>query len=87
MACVVTDKVCKYLCVAELKPRIAITLIPTLPAYVLFMCLRYTDHLNEDARCKTLLTNTINGIKKVSKVCELYHVMLCRNNSCVDGDI
>lgn len=56
--------------VLDLKPRLAITLIPTLPAYVLFMCLRHTDYLNEDARCKSLLTSTISGIKKVAKVCD-----------------
>lgn len=54
--------------IVDLKPRVAITLIPTLPAYLLFMCLRHTDYLNEDGRCKSLLTNLIGGIKKVAKV-------------------
>lgn len=62
--------------VLELKPRTATTLIPTLPAYILFMCLRHTDYLNEDSRCKSLLTNTINGIKKVAKVRQLLKLLV-----------
>ncbi|KAF6027871.1 Myo5 [Bugula neritina] len=70
--------------VTDLKPRVAITLIPTLPAYILFMCLRHTDHLNEDSRCKTLLTNVINGIKKVSKAHQddIETLILWLSNTC-----
>ena len=41
---------------------------PGLPANILFMCIRHTDQLNDDEKVRSLLTNTINGIKKVVKV-------------------
>lgn len=42
--------------------------IAGLPAYVLFMCIRHTDYVNDDEKVRSLLTNTINGIKKAVKV-------------------
>lgn len=42
--------------------------MPGLPAHILFMCMRYTDHMNDDEKVRSLLTNSINGIKKVVKV-------------------
>uniref|UniRef100_A0A8U7NXA4 Myosin VA n=1 Tax=Corvus moneduloides TaxID=1196302 RepID=A0A8U7NXA4_CORMO len=52
----------------ELKPRgVAVNLIPGLPAYILFMCVRHADYLNDDQKVRSLLTSTINGIKKVLK--------------------
>jgi hypothetical protein len=51
-----------------LKPRVAAGLLPGLPAYVLFMCVRHTDYVNDDEKVRSLLTNTINGIKKCVKV-------------------
>lgn len=54
----------------ELKPRgVAVNLIPGLPAYILFMCLRHADYNNDDQKVRTLLTSTINSIKKILKVC------------------
>lgn len=32
------------------------------------MCIRHTDYLNDDEKVRSLLTNTINSIKKVVKV-------------------
>lgn len=62
----------KIMCVCssqELKPRgVAVNLIPGLPAYILFMCVRHADYLNDDQKVRSLLTSTINGIKKVLKV-------------------
>lgn len=56
----------------ELKPRgVAVNLIPGLPAYILFMCLRHADYNNDDQKVRTLLTSTINSIKKILKVCAL----------------
>ena len=53
----------------ELKPRgVAVNLIPGLPAYILFMCVRHADYLNDDQKVRSLLTSTINSIKKVLKV-------------------
>ncbi|GAB6032023.1 myosin I [Chamberlinius hualienensis] len=51
----------------ELKPRVAVTMLPGLPAYILFMCIRHTDYINDDEKVRSLLTNTITGIKKVVK--------------------
>ncbi|XP_066557467.1 unconventional myosin-Va [Amia ocellicauda] len=54
--------------ILELKPRgVAVNLIPGLPAYILFMCLRHADYVNDDQKVRTLLTSTINGIKKILK--------------------
>ncbi|KAF7659097.1 hypothetical protein LDENG_00002920 [Lucifuga dentata] len=54
--------------ILELKPRgVAVNLIPGLPAYILFMCLRHADYVNDDQKVRTLLTSTINTIKKILK--------------------
>ncbi|XP_061077143.1 unconventional myosin-Va isoform X3 [Conger conger] len=54
--------------ILELKPRgVAVNLIPGLPSYILFMCLRHADYLNDDQKVRTLLTSTINSIKKILK--------------------
>ncbi|KAI4896758.1 hypothetical protein NFI96_029249, partial [Prochilodus magdalenae] len=37
--------------ILELKPRgVAVNLIPGLPAYILFMCLRHADYVNDDQK-------------------------------------
>ncbi|XP_052787158.1 unconventional myosin-Va-like isoform X2 [Mya arenaria] len=53
--------------ILELKPKVASGLLPGLPAYVLFMCVRHTDYVNDDEKVRSFLTSTINGIKKVVK--------------------
>ncbi|KAK7096541.1 unconventional myosin-Va-like isoform X2 [Littorina saxatilis] len=53
--------------ILDLKPKLAAGLIPGLPSYVLFMCVRHTDYINDDDKVKSLLTGTINGIKKTIK--------------------
>uniref|UniRef100_A0A803TSU2 Myosin VA n=1 Tax=Anolis carolinensis TaxID=28377 RepID=A0A803TSU2_ANOCA len=54
--------------ILELKPRgVAVNLIPGLPAYILFMCVRHADYVNDDQKVRSLLTSTINGIKKILK--------------------
>lgn len=60
-----------------MKPKLAAGLIPGLPAYILFMCVRHTDYINDDDKVKSLLTSTINGIKKVVKVLLSFSVMVC----------
>lgn len=42
--------------------------MPCLPAYILYMCIRHADYVNDDIKVHSLLTSTINGIKKVLKV-------------------
>ncbi|KAF7701918.1 hypothetical protein HF521_001201 [Silurus meridionalis] len=54
--------------ITDLKPRgVAVSLIPGLPAYILFMCLRHVDYTNDDQRVRTLLNNSISSIKNVLK--------------------
>ncbi|KAJ8340438.1 hypothetical protein SKAU_G00350710 [Synaphobranchus kaupii] len=54
--------------ILELKPRgVAVSFIPGMPAYILFMCLRHADYLNDDQKVRSLLTSTINSIKKILK--------------------
>ncbi|XP_072764523.1 unconventional myosin-Va isoform X2 [Anoplolepis gracilipes] len=53
--------------VIELKPRIAVTLLPGLPAYILFMCIRHTDCINDDDKVRSLLSEYLNAVKRVLK--------------------
>lgn len=41
--------------------------VPCLPAYILYMCIRHADYTNDDLKVHSLLSSTINGIKKVLK--------------------
>ena len=52
----------------ELKPQALAGTVPCLPAYILYMCIRHADYVNADLKVHSLLTSTINGIKKVLKV-------------------
>uniref|UniRef100_A0A3Q3J0W0 Myosin VAb n=1 Tax=Monopterus albus TaxID=43700 RepID=A0A3Q3J0W0_MONAL len=54
--------------VLDLKPRgVAVSFTPGLPAYIIFMCIRYADRENDDLRVTTLLNSTITSIKGVIK--------------------
>ncbi|XP_051659620.1 unconventional myosin-Vb isoform X2 [Manacus candei] len=53
--------------ITDLKPQAVSATVPCLPAYILFMCLRHADYINDDQKVHSLLTSTINGIKKVLK--------------------
>ncbi|XP_060780203.1 unconventional myosin-Va isoform X1 [Neoarius graeffei] len=54
--------------ILELKPRgVAVYMLPGLPAYILFMCLRHADYINDDQKVRALLTSVINSIKKILK--------------------
>ena len=55
------------LIIADLKPKVASGVIPGLPAYVLFMCVRHTDYINDDEKVRSLLTTSINSIRKCVK--------------------
>ncbi|XP_037046669.1 unconventional myosin-Va-like isoform X1 [Bradysia coprophila] len=59
-----TDKILQRL-IVELTPRVAITLFPGLPAYIVFMTIRYTDLLNTDKDVRLLLTNFLLNVRKV----------------------
>ncbi|XP_065199527.1 unconventional myosin-Va isoform X2 [Planococcus citri] len=51
----------------DLKPSIAINLLPGLPAYILFMCVRHTDFVNDEDKVRLLLCGFINNAKKTVK--------------------
>ena len=38
-----------------------------LPSYLIFMCIRHMDYSNDDAKLKSFLSSTVNGIKRVVK--------------------
>ena len=52
---------------SDLKPRVASTLLPGLPAHVIFMCIRHADYINNDEKIKSFLTATINAIRRLIK--------------------
>ena len=47
-----------------MKPRVACTFITGLPAFVIFMCIRHADYINNDAKMRSFLFKTINAIRK-----------------------
>lgn len=50
----------------ELKPKgVVVNMIPGLPAYLLFMCIRHADYLNDEAKLKSLMNAVIGAVKKV----------------------
>uniref|UniRef100_A0AAX7SX08 Myosin VC n=1 Tax=Astatotilapia calliptera TaxID=8154 RepID=A0AAX7SX08_ASTCA len=51
--------------ILDLKLKgVAVNMIPTLPAYILFMCIRHADYLNDEAKLKSLMNAIIGGVKK-----------------------
>ena len=61
------DKVIKHL-ITDMNPQSMADAIPGLSAHILFMCIRHADHVNDDRRMQSLLSNSINSIRKVVKV-------------------
>ncbi|XP_041825966.1 unconventional myosin-Vb isoform X2 [Melanotaenia boesemani] len=53
--------------VTDVRPSHVSATVPCLPAYILFMCIRHADYINDDQKVESLLTSTINSIKKVLK--------------------
>ncbi|KAM4634295.1 unconventional myosin-Vb isoform 2-T2 [Polymixia lowei] len=53
--------------ITDIKPSAVSATVPCLPAYILFMCIRHADYINDDQKVESLLTSTINAIKKVLK--------------------
>lgn len=68
----------------DLKPRLAVTFLPGTPSYILFMCIRYADILNDDERVRSLLDTTVTAIKKLIKKRQedLEYVILWLANLC-----
>ncbi|XP_041984845.1 unconventional myosin-Va isoform X2 [Aricia agestis] len=53
--------------ITDLKPRTAITLLPGLPAYILFMMLRHTDHVDDEPKMHHLMKAIRLAVKKTLK--------------------
>ncbi|CAL1568116.1 unnamed protein product [Knipowitschia caucasica] len=53
--------------ITDISPSVVAATVPCLPAYILFMCIRHADYINDDQKVESLLTSTINAIKKVLK--------------------
>ncbi|XP_049322002.1 unconventional myosin-Vb isoform X8 [Astyanax mexicanus] len=53
--------------VTDMKPHVVSATVPCLPAYILFMCIRHADYINDDQKVHSMLTSTINAVKKVLK--------------------
>ncbi|KAL3061380.1 hypothetical protein OYC64_009542 [Pagothenia borchgrevinki] len=52
--------------ILDLKPKgVVVNMIPGLPAYILFMCVRHADYLNDEVKLKTLMNGVIGAVKKV----------------------
>ncbi|KAM9351640.1 unconventional myosin-Vc [Symphorus nematophorus] len=52
--------------ILDLKPKgVVVNMIPGLPAYIIFMCIRHADYLNDETKLKSLMNATIGGVKKV----------------------
>uniref|UniRef100_A0A1I8QA92 Myosin motor domain-containing protein n=1 Tax=Stomoxys calcitrans TaxID=35570 RepID=A0A1I8QA92_STOCA len=60
------DKIFQRL-VNDMTTRVAIGLLPGFPAYVLFMCIRYTDLINADDDVCTLLSKFVKHVKKTHR--------------------
>lgn len=65
----------------DMRPSTVSATVPCLPAYILFMCIRHADYINDDQKVESLLTSTINSIKKVLKVnvtdCHISYCNVC----------
>ncbi|GBP44761.1 Unconventional myosin-Va [Eumeta japonica] len=53
--------------VTDLKPKVAVTLLPGLPAYIMFMMLRHMDHVDDEPKMHRLMKSVRSGIKKTLK--------------------
>uniref|UniRef100_A0A8C3A176 Myosin VC n=1 Tax=Cyclopterus lumpus TaxID=8103 RepID=A0A8C3A176_CYCLU len=52
--------------ILDLKPKgVVVNVIPGLPAYILFMCVRHADYLNDEVRLKSLMNAIIGAVKQV----------------------
>ena len=66
---VATNKATKYnnflFIFLELKPRVASTLLPGLPAYIIFMCVRHADYINNEEKIRSFLPLIIYEIRRL----------------------
>ena len=62
--------------ILEVGPNSLETEVPSLPAHLIFMAVRYVDSQNDDSWMQSLLANAINAIRKTIKVGVLIIVSL-----------
>ncbi|XP_060659986.1 unconventional myosin-Vb isoform X1 [Drosophila nasuta] len=60
------DKILQRL-LSNLMPRTVVGLLPGFPAYLIFMCIRYTDLTNADEDVRELLSKFVMQIKKMHR--------------------
>ncbi|KAJ3597016.1 hypothetical protein NHX12_003416 [Muraenolepis orangiensis] len=54
--------------VLDLKPRgVVVNMIPGLAAYIIYMCIRHSDYLNDGTKLKSLMNGVITAVKTVIK--------------------
>ncbi|XP_023938107.2 unconventional myosin-Va [Bicyclus anynana] len=53
--------------IMDLKPRVAVTLLPGLPAYILFMMILHTDHVDDEPKMHGLIRAIRMGVRKTLK--------------------
>ncbi|KAJ8707039.1 hypothetical protein PYW08_011173 [Mythimna loreyi] len=53
--------------ISDLKPKTAVTLLPGLPAYILFMMLRHMDHVDDEPKMHQLMKAVRTAVKKTLK--------------------
>lgn len=54
--------------IIDLQPKsIDDRVLPGLPAYLLFMAIRFADYINDDVKVKSLLSAVVNSVKKTVK--------------------
>ncbi|XP_077451845.1 unconventional myosin-Vc isoform X3 [Stigmatopora argus] len=52
--------------ILDLKPKgVAVNMIPVLPAYIIFMCVRHVDYLSDEDKLLSLMNATITAVKKI----------------------
>ncbi|XP_067824725.1 unconventional myosin-Vb-like [Heptranchias perlo] len=54
--------------ITDLNPQSdVLNALPTLPAFIIFMCIRHADYTNDEQKAHSLFTAVLSGIKKVLK--------------------
>ncbi|KAJ0170182.1 hypothetical protein K1T71_014110 [Dendrolimus kikuchii] len=53
--------------ITDLKPQVAVTLLPGLPSYIIFMMLRHTDHVDDEPKMHHLIKAVRVAVKKTLK--------------------
>jgi len=53
--------------ITHLEPQTALKFPPHLPAYIVFMCVRYTDEVNDEQQVRSLLNGCMMTLKRIVK--------------------